>query len=202
MMSQMAIEKAIDIFRAHGGVMSLKSAAESGIHYRTLYEMRDNGILDQISRGKYRLDELPPLSNPDLAVIGLRVPRGVVCLISALSFYELTTQIPHEVYVAIERRSEKPRIKNPPIRVFRFSGPAFNEGIEDHNIDGINVRIYCTEKTIADCFKFRNKIGIDVAVEALKDYRRTPGFKPGELMKYAKICRVENVMMPYVQAVL
>ncbi len=164
--------------------------------------MRDEGVLEMVSRGRYRLAELPPLYNLDLATIALRVPKGVICLVSALDFHQLTTEIPHEVHVALERGSEEPRIEWPPIRVFKFSGRAFSEGIDVHELDGIPVHMYCPAKTIADCFKFRNKIGLDVAIEALKSYQKTSNFSVRELMHFARVCRVENVMRPYVEALL
>jgi len=201
-MSEQAINRALKIFKEHGGVMTTKDAVESGVHYRTLYEMRDQGFLERVSRGRYRLGDLPPLSNPDFAVVSLRIPRAVICLISALAFHELTTEVPHQVYIALPRGSEEPRLDHPPIRVFKFSGPAFDEGIEEKEIDGINVRVYGPAKTIADCFKFRNKIGMDVVVEALRLYHRTSDFDVNELMKFGKICRVERVMRPYVEAIL
>jgi predicted transcriptional regulator of viral defense system len=202
MMSQQAKTRAIEIFKEHSGVMTTKDAVGSGVQYRTLYEMRDQGLLERVSRGRYRLSELPPLSDPDLAVVGLRIPRGVVCLISALAFHQLTTQIPHSVYIALPRGSEEPRLDHPPISIFKFSGQAFSEGIEVHEIDGINVRVYSSAKTVADCFKFRNQIGMDVAIEALKSFRSTSGFDVTELMKFARICRVDKIIRPYIEAVL
>lgn len=201
-MSERAIDKALEIFRSKGGIMATKEAVESGIHCRTLYEMHNRGIVERIARGHYRLTGLPPLSNPDLAAVALRIPKGVICLISALAFHELTTQIPHEVYVALPRGSEEPRIDFPPVRIFKFSGPAFTEGIERHVVDAIPLCVYSPPKTIADCFKFRNQIGIDVAIEALRNYRQTRLFDVNELTTFARICRVENVMLPYLEAVL
>ena len=201
-MSEQAIKRALEIFREHGGVMATKEAIQSGIHQRTLYAMRDAGILETISRGRYRLAELPPLSNPDLTTVALRVPKGVICLLSALSFHELTTQVPHEVYIALPRGSEEPRIDSPPIRIFKFSKRALMEGIKTYEVDGIQVKVYSPAKTVADCFKFRNKIGMDVVLEALRLYRKTSIFNIGELMNFARICRVENVMRPYVEALL
>jgi len=201
-MSEQASQKAEHIFREQGGVLSTKQAMDFGIHPRTLYTMRDEGILETISRGRYRLAELPPLSNLDLATIALRVPNGVICLVSALDFHALTTEIPHEVHLAIERGSEEPRVEWPPVRIFKFSGPAFTEGVEDQELDDIRVSIYCPAKTIADCFKFRNKIGMDVTIEALKSYNKSSNFNVEELMHFARVCRVENVMKPYVEALL
>ena len=125
-----------------------------------------------------------------------------MCLLSALRFHELTTQIPHEVHLALERGSEPPRLDFPPLRLFWFSGPAFSEGIDSHKIDGIEVRVYSPEKTVADCFKYRNKLGVDVAVEALRLYRRCKRARLDELMRLARVCRVERVMRPYLEAML
>lgn len=126
----------------------------------------------------------------------------MICLISALSFHEITTQIPHEVYVALERGARAPRLDYPPLRVFRFTGKAFTEGVEDHEIDGVSARIYSPEKTLADCFKYRNKIGLDTALEALRLYRQRKPIKVEALIEFARICRVEKVMRPYLEAVL
>jgi predicted transcriptional regulator of viral defense system len=131
-----------------------------------------------------------------------RVPRGVICLISALDFHGITTQVPHQVYIAVERGSRIPRLDYPPIRVFHVSSDIFIAGIETHKIDKHPVRIYSPEKTLADCFKYRNKIGLHVATEALKLYRERKKLKLDDLMKYAKVCRVENVMRPYLEALL
>jgi predicted transcriptional regulator of viral defense system len=142
------------------------------------------------------------MGNPDLAIIAMKIPKGVICLISALSYHEITTEIPHEVYLALPRGTEPPRLDYPPLRVFRFGRYAFEEGIEQHDVDGVLMRVYSPEKTLADCFKYRNKIGIDVALEALKNYRRRKQFNVDELMHYARVCRVERVMRPYVEATL
>lgn len=195
-------KNAKEIFRQHGGVMTRKQAVEAGMSPNTFYAMRDAGVTSMVSRGWYRLAELPPTSNPDLAAVALRVPRGVICLISALSFHEITTQVPHMVYLALEKGAAEPRLDYPPIRTFRFSGASFRAGVETHTIDGIETRIYSTEKTIADCFKFRNKIGLDVALEALSMYRRSTKFNAGALLGYARTCRVEKVIRPYLEAVL
>src|SRR5438094_10152120 len=124
-------------FREHGGMLRMAQALRAGIHRRTLYALRDAGVIEQISRGLYRLVDTPPLGNPDLVTVALKVPRGVICLLSALSFHELTTQIPHVVYVAIARDAEPPRLDYPPVRSFRFSGRAFSEGVETHELDGV-----------------------------------------------------------------
>ena len=197
-----SFEKAVKVFRRHGGVLRTSEAIRFGIHPRTLYSMRDAGVLECLGRGLYRLTDLPPLGNPDLVAVALKVPTGVICLISALAYHELTTQIPHEVYVALPRGAEPPRLDHPPIRIFWFTGKAFAEGIDTHEVDGVPVNIYGVEKTLADCFKYRNKIGIETAVEALKGYVSTGRVDVDKLMGYARICRVEKVMRPYLEALL
>lgn len=164
--------------------------------------MRDSGALDAVSRGVYRLANSPPLSNPDLVIVGTRVPGGVICLISALAFYELTTQIPHEVHVALPRGAEEPRLDHPPIKTYRFTGQSFTEGVVTHELDGVIVRVYNPEKTLADCFKFRNKVGLDTVVEAIRFYRERKRVKVDDLMRYAAICRVKKIIRPYLEALL
>jgi len=164
--------------------------------------LRDASVLERLGRGLYRLMEMPALGNPDLVSVALQAPGGVICLISALSYYELTTQIPHEVHLAIPRGMEPPRIKHPPTRIFTFSKPGFEEGVEIKKLDGVSVRIYVPEKTLADCFKYRNKIGLDVAVEALKLYRERRSLKVDDIMRYARVCRVERIIRPYLEATL
>jgi predicted transcriptional regulator of viral defense system len=202
MINQDRFNKARDIFRCHGGVLRMSEALYAGIHRRMLYSMLEAGVIEQLSRGLYRLTDLPPLGNPDLVSVSLKIPNGVICLISALAYHEITTQVPHEVYVALERGTEAPRLNHPPLRVFWFSGEAFTVGIEKHKTDGVLVCIYSPEKTIADCFKYRNKIGLDTAIEALKLYREKKRFKVADLVKFARVCRVEKVMRPYLEALL
>jgi predicted transcriptional regulator of viral defense system len=164
--------------------------------------MLAEGIVEKLSRGLYRLVDLPALGNPDLVSVSKRVPNGVICLISALAFYEITTQIPHVVYLAVSRSAQVPNINYPPVRIFRFSGKAYDEGIEQQSIDNVDVRIYNPAKTLADCFKYRNKIGLDIAIEALKLYRKQKRFNVDEVLHFAQICRVEKVMRPYLEALL
>ncbi len=190
------------VFREHGGILRMSQALGYGISRHTLYAMVDAGDLERLSRGLYRLADLPPLGSPDLVTVAERVPHGVICLISALSFHDITTQVPHEVHIAIDRNSETPRVDYPPVRVFRFSGKALTEGVGAHTLDGTPVRVYSAAKTVADCFKYRNKIGLDTAIEGLKLYQERTGIDVGELMRFARICRVENVMRPYVEALL
>lgn len=205
-MATTATNKQIDTvrraFRRGGGILRTGDALEQGIHPRTLYAMRDAGLLERLDRGLYRLTDLPPLSDPDLVTVANKIPKGVICLISALHFHDITTQIPHEVSIAVSRGTEPPRLEYPPIRLYWFSGAAFTAGIEPHRIDGTPVRIYSAEKTLADCFKYRNKIGMDTVLEALTLYRDQKKPKPRKLIEYAKVCRVEKVMRPYLEALL
>lgn len=188
------------IFRQHGGVLRTKDALRLGIHPETLYRMRDSGTLACLGRGLYRLSDLPPLGSPDLVTVAMKVPSGVICLISALAFHELTTEIPHEVYLALPRGTEAPRLDYPPLRVFWFS--VFEFGIEAHQLDGTQVRIYSPEKTLADCFKYRNKIGLDTAREALKLYLERRKKNLDGLLEAAEVCRVAKVMRPYLEALV
>ncbi len=190
------------VFRKHGGILRTSQALQAGIHPSTLYSMRDDGTLEAVSRGVYRLVDSEPPGNPDLVTVATRVRGGVICLISALAFHELTTQIPHEVHVALQRGAEIPRLEYPPIKIYWASGQAYSAGVETHEIDGVGVRIYSPEKTLADCFKFRNKIGLDTAVEAVRFYRERRSINMDALMRYAKICRVEKVIRPYLEAIL
>jgi predicted transcriptional regulator of viral defense system len=197
---QSGIETAETLFREHGGMLRASEAIALGIHPRTLYRLRDENRLVTVSRGLYRLANLPELSDPDLISVATRIPHAVICLVSALAYHEITTEIPHEVSIALPRTVKRPQLDYPPLRVFWFSGGSLTEGIEEHKIDGVKVRIYGPEKTVADCFKFRNKIGLDVAIEALKLCRERKGSTPRNLLHYARICRVERVMRPYLEA--
>ncbi len=194
-------EKAIEIFNKNNGILATAQALKQGIHCRTLYKLRDEGKIIKIARGLYRLSGMPELSAPDLVTIALKIPKGVICLISALSFHEITTHIPHKVNVALRRKTITPRLKYPPIDVVRFSGKAFEEGIEKHKVDGIEIKVYSVAKTIADCFKFRNKIGLDVAIEALKLALTRKKSTRKEIFKYANICGVEKIIRPYMEAI-
>ncbi len=188
--------------RQHGGAVRTSQVLNAGVHRRDLYALRDAGFLEPLARGLYRLAESPKLSNPDLVTVALKVPEGVVCLVSALAFHQITTQIPHEVSIAVPRGAEAPRLQFPPIRVCWFSRPGMTEGVETHELDGVKVRICSPERTLADCFKYRNKIGFDVALEALKLYRARRRPRVDLLLKYAGICRVERIMRPYIEATL
>lgn len=192
--------QAIRQFRAHDGVLRTAEALRLGIHPRTLYQLREEGLIEAISRGVYRLADLPPLAHPDLVTVALRVPKAIVCLISALSFHEITSEVPHEVQVALPRGTKKPKIDHPPLRVFRFSEPGLSLGVQTVKLDGIDVRIYDPAKTVVDCFRYRNKLGVDVAIEALKLCIERKLARPADLLRYARKCRAERVMLPYIEA--
>ncbi len=195
-------ERPEEIFRKHGGQLRMSEAIALGITRYMLYSLRDKGVIEHVSRGIYRLVELPPISNPDLVTVSIRFPNAVICLVSALAYHDITTQIPHDVSVAMPRDSRMPSLDYPPIQAHRFSNEAYKSGIDEHLLDGVPARIYSAEKTLADCFKFRNKIGMDVALEALKLYKTRKKFNLGKLLKYAQICQVEKVMRPYLEALV
>jgi predicted transcriptional regulator of viral defense system len=169
-------KRSIQIFRKSGGQLRMSEAMAHGITRYMLYSLRDKGIIEQVSRGVYRLVELPPMSNPDLVTVSLRFPNAVICLISALSYHNITTQIPHAVSVAVPRDSRVPSLDYPPIQAHRFSNDAYNSGIENHSIDGVPVKIYTPEKTLADCFKFRN-LDLPISHCGIKSVSKSSCFK-------------------------
>jgi len=197
-----SMTKALKIISQHNGIIRTKDAIKEGIHPRVFYKLRDQGVIEEISRGLYRLSSIEANSEPDITTVALKYPNAVICLISALSYYNITTQIPHMVYIALKKGAETPRIDYPPVSVHRFSEDSFKTGIVEKEIDGIKINIYSPEKTIADCFKFRNKIGLDVALEALKLYKANYKFNMNKLMRYAKVCRVYNIIKPYLEATI
>jgi predicted transcriptional regulator of viral defense system len=193
-------KREIGLFRQHGGALRMSEALRLGINRKALYTMRDAGVIEPITRGLYRLASLAPLAHPDLITVATRAPQGVLCLISALSFHDLTTQVPHTIDVALERGTRKPRLDYPPTRFYWFSGPAFSEGVETHDLDGAPVRIYDPEKTLVDSFRYRNQIGMDVVLEAMKLWRERRRKKLEALLKYARMRHVERAMRPYLEA--
>jgi predicted transcriptional regulator of viral defense system len=180
----------------------MAEAMSAGISRRTLYSLRDDGVIEPVSRGVYRLSSRPPLSQPDKTAVAIRVPHSVVCLTSALSFHEITTQIPDAVDIAVPFGTAVPRISYPPARIYKMREPSFRAGVTEYRIDDVTVKVYDVEKTLCDCFKFRRYLGMDVVLEALKLYRERKPLKVSKLMKYARICRVENIIRPYLEATL
>lgn len=192
-------EKTLELVK-EAGVLRPRELARHGIPRTVLTRLTEQGRLRRIGRGLYELADAEPTEHLDLVEVCKRVAHGVVCLISALHFHELTTQMPHEVWLAVGVKSHKPRIDYPPVRVVRFSTPALTYGTEVHRIQGVEVRLTSPAKTVADCFKYRNKIGTDVAVEALRDYRRARKGTLDDLWAAAKVCRVTKVIRPYLEA--
>ncbi|MCD4653879.1 type IV toxin-antitoxin system AbiEi family antitoxin domain-containing protein [bacterium] len=181
------------------GAFRICNAKKAGISPRTIQRLFEKGELLRISRGVYQLKDLHDMPSPDYAAIKQRVPNGVLCLVSALYHHELTMEIPRLIHLAVNRNSNVPRIDYPRIRVFRMSELQFNTGVIRKCISGVDLRIYNREKTIADCFKYRNLYGIDLAFEALKLYVNQPTSKLSSVLEMAKICRVESIIRPYLE---
>jgi predicted transcriptional regulator of viral defense system len=187
-------------FHKAGGVLRTTQALRADVHPRDLYALRDAGVLEQVSRGVFRLSDLPPFAEPDLVTVALRIPKAVIALVSALHFHGLTTEIPHEVSIALPRGTSRPKLDWPPLRVYRFSGVMFTFGVEAHERDGIQLRVYGAAKTVADCFKFRNRLGIEVAVAALRTGIEERKITPAEMLRAARTCRVDRIVRPYLEA--
>jgi len=183
------------------GILRVKDLHEAGIHPEYLRRLCKKGALVRIGRGLYMPADAQPTANAGLAQASRRVPHGIICLLSALRFHEIGTANPFEVWIALDQDVRRPQVEYPPLRVVRFSGKALIEGVERHRIESVQVKIYSPAKTVADCFKYRNKLGLDVAIEALRDCLRSKKCTRAQLWQYAKICRVTEVMRPYLEAV-
>ena len=182
------------------GIVRASDLERYGIPRVYLTRLCQKGLVERVGRGLYRLARAETSEYITLAEAAKLIPNGVVCLLSALSFHGLTTQIPHEVWMAIDVKARRPKVAGVPLRIVRFSGKALTAGVEIHRIDGVPVKITCPAKTVADCFKYRNKTGLDVALEALRECRRQRKCSLKDLWHYAKICRVASVMEPYLEA--
>ncbi len=196
------LELAIAAFREAGGILTMSEAIKVGIHRRELYALRDRGDLEVVSRGLYRLVDMPDPSLPDFIPVAKKIPHGVICLISALAFHEITTQIPHFVYVALPSQAHKPAISYPPMRYFWYSQKLLKTGVQEHSIDGCTIKVFDVEKTLVDCVKFRNKIGMDVVLEAFKMYWQSRKTNLEKLFEYAKLFRVEKVLKPIMETIV
>lgn len=175
----------------------------AGLPQRLLYRLRDRGELLQIAPGLFAHPDLEITERHSYAEAAKRVPRGVVCLISALAFHEIGTQMPPKIWMALDRANTwEPEVSQPPMEFVWFSGPAFEEGQEVHEVEGVQVRVYSPAKTVTDLFKYRNKIGLNVALESLREGWRDGRFTVDELQHYAEICNVQGVMRPYLQALV
>lgn len=184
------------------GILGAREASERGFHRQLLTRLTREGTLVRVARGCYATPDHSPTESHGLAVASAAVPRGVICLLSALSFHGVGTQLPREIWIAIDGRARRPAHRGLPVRVVRFGGKAFTEGVQTNRIEGQTVRVYGVAKTLADLFKYRNKIGMDVVLEALHDAWRSRRFTMDELDRYARICRVERVMRPYLESLV
>jgi predicted transcriptional regulator of viral defense system len=182
------------------GVLRPSQLKEYGVQRAVLARLTAAGQLEKVARGLYRLPDAPVSERESLVTIAVKVPQAVFCLLSALQIHELTTQLPRQVWIAMPQGSHTPKIDYPPLKMVQFVGEAFTEGVEVIQADQVPIRVYCVAKTVADCFKHRNKIGIDVAIEALKDALAQKKASASDLWRFAKVCRVANVMRPYLEA--
>ena len=193
------IEKTLKLVKK-AGVLRPRDLDAHAIPRQYLHLLEQAGKISRSGRGLYTLADIDVSENHTVAQAAKRVPHGVICLISALRMHGLTTQIPHQVWIAIDRKAWKPSVDYPPLSIVRFSGEALTEGIERRNIEGVPVKVYSPAKTVADCFKYRNKIGLDVVLEALRDFRAKRKATMDDLWAMARVCRVANVMRPYLEA--
>lgn len=185
---------------AERGLIRPRDLTERGLPTIALTRLVRQGRLQRVGRGLYALPDRPVSEHNALAEVARKHPQAIVCLLSALRFHDLTTQSPFEVWLAIPNKARAPKMDYPPLRIVRFSGAALTRGVEDHVIDGVPVRVTSVARTVADCFKFRNKIGLDVALESLQEAWRAKRASMDELWRYATLCRVANVMRPYMES--
>jgi len=195
-------QELMNFFQSHGGVARFSTVLKAGFHPDSLIALEKEGKVEKIARGLYRVANYTHGTHPDFVIASLQSPRGVICLLSALSFYDATSEIPKYVDLAIPQGTHANRIKYPPVRFYRFASKAWKAGIEEHDIERHKIKVYSLAKTIADCFKFRNKIGMDVARDALKVAVTEKNITPKEIMKYAKICRVDSIIKPILEAMI
>ena len=191
-------ERTMQYVRQHG-IVRPRDIEAIGIPREYLLRLHGQGKLSRIGRGIYSLPDAAVTERHTYAEVAKRVPDAVLCLLSALAFHEITTQSPASVWIALGKGARKPAIVSPSLRVIRLTEPSLSEGIEKQSVEGVTVRVYSAAKTVADCFKFRNKIGLDIAIEALKDCLRQKKATVNEIYRYAKICRVSNVIRPYME---
>jgi len=193
------IERTMQYVRRKG-IVRPRDLEALGIPREYLLRLHRQGKLSRTGRGIYTLPDAAVTERHSYAEVAKRVPEAVLCLLSALVFHEITTQSPASVWIALGKGARKPAILSPSLRVVRLTEPSLSEGVERHKVEGVPVRVYSAAKTVADCFKFRNKIGLDVAIEALKDSLRQKKATINDIYRYAKICRVSNVIRPYMES--
>jgi len=182
------------------GIVRPRDIEAIGLPREYLLRLHRQGMLNRPGRGIYTLPSATVTERHSYAEVAKRVPEAVICLLSALTFHEITTQSPASIWIALGKGARTPALTSPSLRIVRLSGPSLTEGIENHQVEGVSIRVYSAAKTVADCFKFRNKIGLDVAIEALKDSVRQKKAEVNEIYRYAKVCRVSNVIRPYMEA--
>ncbi len=192
-------EQILDLTKQKGLIRS-RDLADRNLPRIALTRLVRQGLLIRISRGLYSLPDRQISGLGGLAEVGQKHPQSIVCLLSALRVHELTTQAPFEIWIAIPNKARAPKMDYPPLRIVRFSGAALTEGIEQHTIDGVDIRVTDVARTVVDCFKFRNKIGLDVALEALREAWRDKRASMDDLWRYAKLYRVDKVMRPYMES--
>lgn len=195
------LNTALKAFRDKGGTLRTRDLIARGVHTDALYALRDSGRVVELGRGLYRVADAGEAEHPDLAVVAARAPSAAVCLISALSYHGITTQIPSTVHLAVPRGSYHGIKLSIPVTVYRFDPKTFYEGLEIHSEGGLPVRIYSAARSVVDCFKFRNKLGLEVALEALRLARQRKRVQNRELLRYARLLRVEKPMTPFLQAI-
>lgn len=195
-----AEQKAISYFNRVGGVIRTSQAIEQGIRPEVLYRLRDKGILEGMGWGYFKLADQAVGADPQLLLLGTKHKHAVLCLISALFIHRLTTQIPRQAYIALPKGSHSPKISRQKAQFFIMSPGHYKLGIQEIEVDGQRLKVYDPEKTVVDCFKFRNKIGVDLAIEALKEWKKTRGKNLQKLLSYAKACRVVKIINPYLEA--
>jgi predicted transcriptional regulator of viral defense system len=195
-------KKFIEFLKKRGGMVSYKEIIKAGFNKACLKDNLNSGRIQKVDRALYRLSDGITLSNPDLVAVSIKVSKGVICLLSALAFHEATSEIPHHVNIAIPHGAYSNKINYPPAKFYHFASKAWKAGIEKFEIEGYQIKVYSLAKTIADCFKFRNKIGMNVTREALKIAITEKGVQPKEIMQYAEICRVDNIIKPILEAML
>ena len=182
------------------GLIRPRDLIAQGLPRVALTRLVRQGLLTRVARGLYACPDRTVSEHGTLAEVARKHPQAIVCLLSALRVHNLTAQSPFEVWLAIPNKARAPKLEYPPLRIMRFSGTALTEGIEDHQVDGVTVRVTNVARTVADCFKFRNKIGLDVALEALQEAWANKRISMDELWRYATLCRVANVMRPYMES--
>jgi len=195
-------ERIYKVFKKHRGFARTKDILAPGIHTRNIKRAREKGELIQVKRGLYRLADIPLISNQGFVDLARAIPGGVICLLSALSYYELTTFNPSVIAMAICRGLRKPKINYPPVEFYHFSKKQFEAGINKIKVKGHEIRIYNREKTVCDCFRYRNKLGLDIAKEGLSEYLKRKDRDLEKLLEYAEICRIEPLLQTWLNAMI